>query len=168
MRRPARAAGTVYVFAFDGFGFGVAEADLREIKMQFTPERGGDVVLALSGEGMITISWGPLDRAKRHWGDLARFARESQKGLERAIPARVREAREEATRFAGHEAVETHLRQRERAGWLAPVPRAAETVHFYCEPSARYFGLLALAPAASLEPCLRVWSALLERFRCHA
>ena len=153
-------------FSFDGVGFGIAEPELKEIKMRLTPEREGDVVLALSGDGMITISWGPLGKAQRHWGDLAGFARQSQRGLEKAIPEKVRDASAEDGWFGGHRAVRTHIRQREREGWLVP-RRAAETLHFYCEPSARYFGLLALMPLSALDRCLPVWNALLEQFRCH-
>ena len=153
-------------FSFDGVEFGIAEAELGEIKMRLTPEREGDVVLALSGEGMITISWGPLAKARRHWGELPKFARASQKGLERAIPDKVRDANAEPDWFAGHEAVRTHIRQRQRAGWLTPL-RAAETLHFYCDRSERYFGLLALMPASTTDRCLPVWDALLDGFRCH-
>ena len=153
-------------FSVDGVGFGIADAEVNEIKMQLTPEREGDVVLALSGEGMITISWGPLAKAERHWGDVAKFARESQKGLDKAIPEKVRDANADTAWFAGHRAVRTHIRQRERAGWLTP-PRAAETLHFYCDQSARYFGLLALMPTSTLDRCLPVWNGLLEQFHCH-
>ena len=153
-------------FTFDGIGFGIADTDLSEIKMRLTPEREGDVVLALSGEGMISISWGPLAKARRHWGELPKFARASQKGLERAIPDKVRDANAESANFAGHDAVRTHIRQRQRSGWLTPM-RAAETLHFYCDRSERYFGLLALMPASAADRCLPVWNALLGEFRCH-
>ena len=134
--------------------------------MRLTPEREGDVVLALSGDGMITISWGPLAKAERHWTDLAHFARESQKGLAKAIPEKEREVGAEAGSFASHAAVRTHTRQRARAELLVP-KRAAETLHFYCDQSGRYFGLLALMPDAAMDRCLPVWHRLLQRFHCH-
>ena len=156
----------LHTFSFDGLGFGIAAGEVREIKMRMTREREGDVVLALSGEGMITISWGPLARAERHWCDLMHFARESQKGLDKAIPQKVRDASSNTASFAGHPAVRTHIRQRDRTGLLLP-KRAAETLHFYCEPSGRYFGLLALMPASTLDRCLPVWDTVLDGFHCH-
>lgn len=161
-------------FLYSAYGCSVVYPSEWRVELNPSSKREeGDVVFHSPVGDKLYVSWGPLEKAKKKFGDIRGHAEYSVgrlRGSRGVGGFEVLESKDSSVN--GHRAVRTTIRLTVFSPGVfglggRPVPKRVYSAHLYCEDSSRYFVVYTLCGEETHERVLGVFESCVSSLRCH-
>jgi hypothetical protein len=133
----------------------------------------GDVVFQSPKGNRFFVSWGPLDAATKRFKTLEEHRDAAIKRVKKGPDVKSMQVSDlNETQIGGHKALQSHVSAQVRAGGIMArgvSSRDIWSVHFYCEPTSRYYVVYTMERDSSEfgGDMSRIFSSLSKKIVCH-
>ncbi|MCK4439901.1 hypothetical protein KAU85_02845 [Candidatus Bathyarchaeota archaeon] len=134
----------------------------------------GNVTIKSPEKANIVVSWGLLEKAKKRYSSLEKHARDSIDKIKKESKIKkVELVQTKHIQINSHKAIFSHIRIIFSMPKLLPFGKVktyeqeVHSLHFYCEPSKRYFVVYGVTTSDKSVQQGRIFENIIQSFICH-